>query len=436
MVFVAAAGLSEKVYFLSAARKGSTIKHVTERHWDTDVRDRTCEISNLIFTMPMKQVACKPPSRHLQLLEAGSHPPMKYTNRAKIQIKIGANLLYSENVRLNSSSFASFCVGLDDELRSVTTSVCFDMDLLRACVVISLTYQMLVQGQPETVLVKIGGSSLTDKATKETLNATALDWFVGVLKEQYLLNKFNFVVVHGAGSFGHHTANDYGLRGHDDPPTDVAVDEEQHRYFMKGLAETRLSVQKLNHLVVDGFIKQGIPSVGVSPCFGIPGIQAHGGDDDIERAFQDLARIAVEARLVPILHGDACLYGRSAGILSGDTLMKMLGRATWVSRVVFLTDVEGVFTADPRVHSTAELLRDIAVDISGHLVDVVQASGSQHAHDVTGGLKAKLRSAAAIAATGKNVTIALCGSSHAERVLGGDDTVERATVLRRNEDDT
>ena len=209
-----------------------------------------------------------------------------------------------------------------------------------------------------------------------------------------------------AGSFGHHTAKKYALKGRFEPPPepsntgdddhDSRLNEITRRRTMRGLAETRLSVQTLNRLVVTSLIQHGVNAVGMSPCFAVPHLQAHGGGESTiatRQAHAGLERIvrdALEAGLVPVLHGDACLYGkRDAGILSGDVVMERLGLASWVSHAIFLTDVDGVFSSDPRRDSNASLLRHIQIDKD--TLDIVQpvlnVSGSSHDHDVTGGLK-------------------------------------------------
>jgi hypothetical protein len=244
---------------------------------------------------------------------------------------------------------------------------------------------------------------------------------------------------------------------------------------MEGLAKTRLSVQALNQLLVSSLVAHGVNAVAISPCFAIPNMQAHGGNT---HGLVTVIRDALQAGLVPVLHGDACLYGRqSAGILSGDILVEKLGERNFVSQVVFLTDVDGVFSRDPRDDPSAMLLRHIQVDkntldiaIGGPELNV---TGSSHDHDVTGGLKVckrigsirpcmlwynhtksltcslfihhiyslrdvsiaitaqktKLASAAAIAATGKNVTIVKCGTLAAERILSGESEIENATTV-------
>lgn len=62
--------------------------------------------------------------------------------------------------------------------------------------------------------------------------------------------------VHGAGSFGHFQASQYGVaRGGHDPAAAV-----------RGFVETRRSVTQLNHAVVSALVDAGVPAVGLSPC--------------------------------------------------------------------------------------------------------------------------------------------------------------------------
>jgi isopentenyl phosphate kinase len=307
-------------------------------------------------------------------------------------------------------------------------------------------------------LIKIGGSSITNKAKKETLDAEALSWFSRTLQsvlhpdflspnnqQQYddegretvndpnhdhLLRRRSFIVVHGAGSFGHHSAKEYGLKGffsnnhscnnnHTDSlgqDLTTGYDRRQQRYGMEGLAKTRLSVQTLNRHVIEAFIQAGINAVGISPCFAIHPGYWPGHEQEVQEFRSHLATVvqgSLQAGLVPVLHGDACLASTTplpssssssskrqdqqkfyAGILSGDTLMEILGQEAWVEDVIFLTDVDGVFTSDPKIDRDAQLLRLIEVNVtdktlvSGH-VATSAAGASIHSHDVTGGLEVR-----------------------------------------------
>jgi isopentenyl phosphate kinase len=311
----------------------------------------------------------------------------------------------------------------------------------------------------DVAVIKIGGSSITEKAQLETLNATALRWFATTLAA-HISDRFRdpassscfvstnqsmsdpsstassatemaFVVVHGAGSFGHHTAKEFGLQGYKSPRRSASANSHQRdesstpessreseRRTMLGLARTRQSVRRLNALVVQALLDVGINAVAISPCFGaIPNLSftTSPADDDssMAGAVRRTVELALAAGLVPVLHGDACLMIRDgqqnddededeeeavAAILSGDTLLEWLGSAEWISRAVFLTDVDGVYTQDPKANPAARLVRNIAVTIdeNGGVVTVVDggridASGSEHDHDVTGGLQVRCR---------------------------------------------
>lgn len=265
----------------------------------------------------------------------------------------------------------------------------------------------------EVVLVKIGGSSITRKAEHETVDREALDWFAAsisqALTSEYLAPSDNeecifvnvngkawnpktnltFVIVHGAGSFGHFSAKEYGLKGQSEEPlSNVTLSIDEKRFRMRGLAKTRISVQRLNRFVVQALQYYGVNAVGISPCFGIPGLEAHASrQTDAKGMLESVVKTTLDAGLVPVLHGDACLYGNDGGILSGDTIMEILGKSHWVHHSIFITDVDGVFSEDPRINPDAELLRDIFVDAkSGAITTELDASTSSHTHDVTGGL--------------------------------------------------
>ena len=379
-------------------------------------------------------------------------------------------------------------------------------------------------------ILKIGGSSITNKAREETLNEGALDWFANLIyasvdasflapgrdskrggerggDDEDDVTECNvskrtgggrrFVVVHGAGSFGHHSAKRHGLRcgkaafledgaivdsalpplppppprddaaDPDEPPPTreggAATEEERRRYQMEGLSRTRRSVQKLNAATVDRLIECGVNAVGISPGMAVRGLRAHGAttrptvrrrgapspssssdsaardddddDDDDDgdgspramRALCESVKEALRAGLVPVVHGDACLLydGVRAGILGGDTIAEGLAtmwneggtttisEGSRISRVIFITDVAGVYTSDPKSNVDAELIRCIRVDgDNGALsierecdgddddddndgkrgrseADGMNVTGSSHAHDVTGGLKVR-----------------------------------------------
>ena len=131
-------------------------------------------------------------------------------------------------------------------------------------------------------------------------------------------------------------------------------------------------------------------AVGISPCLSVPGLEAHGGDEagGVAALSKVVAR-SLSAGLVPVIHGDACLYGpKGAGILGGDAVVEALAGGLEADRTIFLTDVDGVYTSDPKLDNDAVLLDIVEVDgTSGQIVTDLTAGKSTHDHDVTGGLE-------------------------------------------------
>lgn len=235
---------------------------------------------------------------------------------------------------------------------------------------------------------------MTNKGEKESVNNGVLEWFARVVSdnvgqdfkvsddssssEKGSKQGAAFILIHGAGSFGHHSAKEYGLSGQtQEPNLSKSILPKNNRHRKRGLAETRLSVQKLNHLVVSKLVHYGVNAVGISPGFGIPGLQAHLHlQAEPMKDLEAVVLSTINAGLVPVMHGDACLYGDDAAILSGDTLVEVLGSLDWVSEAIFITDVDGVYDEDPRNNPNAKLLSKILVDrVSGSLMMDVKASG-------------------------------------------------------------
>eukprot|EP00554_Chaetoceros_debilis_P014733 CAMPEP_0194111642 /NCGR_PEP_ID=MMETSP0150-20130528/10607_1 /TAXON_ID=122233 /ORGANISM="Chaetoceros debilis, Strain MM31A-1" /LENGTH=146 /DNA_ID=CAMNT_0038801135 /DNA_START=599 /DNA_END=1036 /DNA_ORIENTATION=- len=146
----------------------------------------------------------------------------------------------------------------------------------------------------------------------------------------------------------------------------------------------------------------------------MPGLHCHGGDEGggVTALIHSINE-ALAAGLVPVIHGDAGLYGSSAGILSEDTLVKIITMHKNINanQVLFLTDVAGVHTKDPNLFDDASLTRRIDIDPKpGNVMSNISASGSSHEHDVTGGFVTKLGSASKVALAGIDAMIAKCSS--------------------------
>ncbi len=223
------------------------------------------------------------------------------------------------------------------------------------------------------LLVKLGGSVLTDKARLCTPRKTAI---ARLTKELAGLGD-DLVVVHGAGSYGHVLARKYALNAPD--PAGKA----------KGAARVQRDVRSLDAFVADGLLKAGLAPVVLPPSAVL-------GLDDGRVASFDFApfRDYLGQGFTPVTFGDVVRdRTRGVSVASGDILMLELAKTFHPRSVVFAADVDGLYTADPkRAHDARLLLAVAKEDLPA--IDFGPAKGP----DVTGGIEAKVHRMLEIAA--------------------------------------
>ena len=222
-------------------------------------------------------------------------------------------------------------------------------------------------------LVKLGGSVLTDKRRVTTLRPTALRR----LAQEIATADEPVIVVHGAGSFGHIKARAHRLHiGY--------LDDEQ----LPAVSEVQRDVRALNLAVVDALRVAGLNPVSLPPS-AIARL-----DDGVLKALDlDVFRRYLDLGFTPVTFGDVVLDARRwFAICSGDLLMLALADAFDPESAIFVADVDGVYTADPKRKKSAKLLREVGPRTLA-AIDTANADP----HDVTGGLAGKLERMIAVA---------------------------------------
>jgi isopentenyl phosphate kinase len=251
-------------------------------------------------------------------------------------------------------------------------------------------------------VVKLGGSILTRKRERESLRPKILKR----MAEELATAPGPLVILHGAGSFGHPDAKRFRLS---EPPKPDNGTAERGR----GAAIVSREVRRLH-----GAVLQALVEAGINP-WSIPGSSVgrnrSGALDDLDTApFAD----ALAAGVTPVSFGDVVrddAWGFS--ILSADTIAVELARELPARRVLFVSDVGGVFEPG----ATA---RRVAVPVvTPELVDRLRPSPG--VADVTGGIRGKAEAMLAIADDGADAGLisglsngALSRALKGERVYG------------------
>ncbi|XP_042320217.1 isopentenyl phosphate kinase-like [Sceloporus undulatus] len=206
-------------------------------------------------------------------------------------------------------------------------------------------------------------------------------------------------------SFGHFQAKEYNVA------SGTSEGLAASHNLRQGLCLTRLSVTKLNHLVTGHLVSYGIPAVSISP-FGT----WKTASKNVSQDGTDVIKDALDAGYVPVLHGDCALdLEQHCCILSGDTIIEVLAKKFSPKRVVFLTDVRGIFTCPPDTQG-AKLLDSIIIHPGGTMEPPVLTSVLPH--DTTGGVSLKLQTALNIVSQSKGaIPVLICklDSDAAER---------------------
>ncbi|MBY9020504.1 MAG: amino acid kinase [Candidatus Lokiarchaeota archaeon] len=227
----------------------------------------------------------------------------------------------------------------------------------------------------EVIVIKLGGSLLTDKSTAYKLKEDILKAVATEIKECIDLGLIkNLVVVHGVGSFGHPPVLKYNL----------------HKGFKNkdqliSMSETQQIVNKYRKTIASAFLDVGIPINLMHASSMVVGNKMVITESNLVslRGFLSLG-------MVPLIGGDM-MYDTSMGfsVCSGDQLAVLLSRLLRSKRLIFATDVLGVFDKDPKSEKDAQLLREININDIDKLLNVTNETAKS---DASGKMRGKLSS--------------------------------------------
>jgi isopentenyl phosphate kinase len=224
--------------------------------------------------------------------------------------------------------------------------------------------------QPTTIFLKLGGSLITDKTKVEHARKPMMRRLAREIKAaREARPDLQIVLGHGSGSFGHVAAKKHGTR-----------EGVKDRSGWQGYAEVAAAAARLNQIVVDVFVAEGVPVVSLPPS-----VSARCDDGRLVYLDTFVLRAALELGLVPLVHGDVALDTvRGATIVSTEDVFIYLVREFQPARILLAGEVAGVFERS---------------DISGAIIPVITPDnvaqyasvlGGSHGTDVTGGMIGKV----------------------------------------------
>jgi isopentenyl phosphate kinase len=263
--------------------------------------------------------------------------------------------------------------------------------------------------EAEITILKIGGSVITDKDGELAARTEVINRLAEEIKKA---NLKKLVIVHGGGSFGHPTAQKYGIK--------EGLREETQKV---GFAETHHVMTVLNGLVMDSLVWHNIPAISVAPSCCV--VTENGRIKPFEDA---VFKSYLKMGFAPVLYGDATLDEKLGfTVLSGDQIVSHIARKLGASKIVIGVDTDGLYDADPKVAKNAKLYTHLTLS---ELEKVKEKLGGSTAADVTGGMLGKVTEL--IPAVAEGIPVAIVNAGKPNRVYKAlmGEAVE-GTVIRK-----
>ncbi len=223
--------------------------------------------------------------------------------------------------------------------------------------------------QPESTILKIGGSAITDKSGELEAKTQVIDRLADEIRKA---NAKPLILVHGGGSFGHPSAKRNSIK-------EGFKNSDQ----LIGFAETHHFMTVLNGLVMDSLIMHGVPAVSITPSSCVT--TENGRIKTFESA---PLRMLLKMGFLPVLYGDAVTDTKLGfTILSGDQIVSVLAVEFNTRRIIMGVDVDGLFNSDPKAQESATLLPHVTLhELREKMNNITKPSAT----DVTGGMSGKL----------------------------------------------
>ncbi|MHA2156145.1 MAG: isopentenyl phosphate kinase [Candidatus Hodarchaeales archaeon] len=209
------------------------------------------------------------------------------------------------------------------------------------------------------LIMKIGGSCISNKALLHKALKTKLpedikaalrieteliDQIASEISEIYSEKK-KMILLTGVGSQGHFTVLKHGLHKGDNGTL------QQHVGFL----EAQIAVNQLRLAILKALFQYNIPAVQLYAS------SIYRSDKmRIENSYIENLKLFLDVGMVPVISGDM-VPDKTMGlsVLSGDQILLDLAKEFQPKLVIFGSDVDGVFTSDPKIDSNAQLLPEI-----------------------------------------------------------------------------
>ena len=234
---------------------------------------------------------------------------------------------------------------------------------------------------PDLILLKLGGSLITEKARPETPRREVIAGLAGEIARAARESPCRLIVGHGSGSFGHVAARESGIAA------GLHTADQ-----LPGVSRTQGRAAALHRIVIEALLEAGASPYSIAPSSCL----VSDGGRPAELAAGPLL-LALDRGLLPVLYGDVVMdRAWGVSICSTENLFEILARTLLdhgytIRRALWLGETDGLY--DSAGHTLPRLS-------SGDLKRAAGAIGAPSGTDVTGGMLHRVEAALALARLG------------------------------------
>ena len=181
----------------------------------------------------------------------------------------------------------------------------------------------------ELIMLKLGGSLITDKTKPYTVLPETIKRIAKEIHEALEEKDIQLIVGHGGGSFPHQSATKYRTN-------EGLVNDEG----TKGMAIVQNDAAKLNRIILDALVNEGIDAVSIAPssC-------AICSNSRIKKWDTEPIKKILELKMVPVPYGDVGLDEKQGCcIMSTEEILTFLAKRLGSKRIILAGKTDGVLT--------------------------------------------------------------------------------------------
>ena len=227
----------------------------------------------------------------------------------------------------------------------------------------------------QTIILKLGGSVLTEKMSgKPQLKKAVVRQLAKELKQFVKYSpQTKIILLHGAGSFGHPLVYRYKL-----------LEQPLTAPKLLGCVKTICSMRHMGNLLINYFQFANLPVLPIQTSAVLT-------EKNNTMALSNLRQLwqMLNTGFIPMLGGDVGFTEKKqAVVISADKLAVMLAKAFPNSKIIFATDVDGVFEKFPPPNNA----QPFSVLYSKKIKNILKKMNEQkNGYDTTGSMAGKLR---------------------------------------------